>query len=65
MNVHNFENKILISHSQVHLILIKPVLSDPVLCVTVFQCSHGRSHKTGLMVFVWNCKLAILLCLWP
>ena len=34
-----------------HFISIKPVLSDYLSYVTLFQCSHGRSYKTGLTVF--------------
>ena len=30
-----------------HFILIKPVLNDHLSYVTIFQCSHGRSYKTG------------------
>ena len=32
---------------------IKPVLSDHLSYVTVFQCSLERSHKTGLTVNVY------------
>jgi hypothetical protein len=32
--------------------LIKPVLSDHLSCVTQFQCSLGKSHKTGFTVFL-------------
>jgi hypothetical protein len=35
----------------VHFILIKPALSDHLSYVTLFQCSLGRSHKTGLTRF--------------
>jgi hypothetical protein len=34
----------------VHLILIKPVVSNHLSYVTIFQCTLGRSHKTGLTV---------------
>jgi hypothetical protein len=34
----------------VHFILIKPVSSDHLSYVTLFQCSFGRSHMTGLTV---------------
>ena len=34
-----------------HFILIKPVLSVHLSYVTLFQCSLGRSHKTGLTVY--------------
>jgi hypothetical protein len=37
----------------VHLILIKPVLSDHLSYVTPFEYSLERSHKTGLTVH--NC----------
>ena len=29
---------------------IKPVLNDHLLYMTIFHCSFGRSHKTGLIV---------------
>ena len=35
----------------VHLTLIKPVFSDLLSYVTLFKCSVGRSHTTGLTVF--------------
>jgi hypothetical protein len=38
------------SSVSVHYILIKPVLSDHLSYVTLFQCSLGRLHKTGLAV---------------
>ena len=31
-------------------ILIKPIFSDQLCNVTLFQCSFGRSHKTDLTV---------------
>jgi hypothetical protein len=34
----------------VHFISIKPGLSDQLSYVTIFHCSPGRSHKTGLTV---------------
>ena len=34
----------------VHIILIKPVWNNHLSCVTVFQCSLGKSHKTGLTI---------------
>jgi hypothetical protein len=34
----------------VHFISIKPVFSNHLSYVTLFQCSHGRLHKTGLTV---------------
>jgi len=34
----------------VHFILIKPVLSDHLSYVTLFQRSLGRSHNMGLTV---------------
>jgi hypothetical protein len=34
----------------VHFILINPVFSDHLSYMTLFQSSHGRSHKTGLSV---------------
>jgi hypothetical protein len=39
----------------VHFILIKPVLSDHLSYVTIFHCSFGRSHKTGLTVITHFC----------
>ena len=33
-----------------HFISITPVLSDHLSYVTIFHCSLGRSHKTGLAV---------------
>jgi hypothetical protein len=42
----------------VHFILIKPVFSDPLSCVTLFQCSLGGSPKTCLTV------LELLLIMW-
>jgi hypothetical protein len=35
----------------VHSISIKPVLSDHLSYVTIFHCSPGKSHKTGLTVY--------------
>jgi len=35
----------------VYFISIKLVLSDHLSYVTIFYCSLGRSHKTGLTVF--------------
>ena len=35
-----------------HCILTKPVFSDHLCYVTIFQCSLGKSHKTGLNVFL-------------
>ena len=35
-----------------HFISIKPVLSDHLYYVTIFDCSLGRSHKTVLTVFL-------------
>ena len=35
-----------------HFISIKPVLSDHLSYVTIFHCSSGRSHKTGLIVLL-------------
>jgi hypothetical protein len=37
--------------SQSIFISIKPVLSDHLSYVTIFHCSLGRSHKTGLTVY--------------
>jgi hypothetical protein len=34
----------------VHFISFKPVLSDNLSYVTIFDCSLGKSHKTGLTV---------------
>jgi hypothetical protein len=36
----------------VHFISIKPVLSNHLSYVTIFHCSLGRSHKTGLRTCV-------------
>jgi hypothetical protein len=36
-----------------HFILIKPVFSDHLSYVTLFQCSLERSHKTGLTVYLF------------
>ena len=33
-----------------NFISIKPILSDHLFYVTIFHCSLGRSHKTGLTV---------------
>jgi hypothetical protein len=38
----------------VHFISIEFVLSDHLSYVTIFDCSHGRSHKTGLTVYMYN-----------
>jgi hypothetical protein len=35
----------------VHIISIKPVLSNHLSYVTIFHCSLGRSHKTDLTVY--------------
>jgi hypothetical protein len=35
----------------VHFISIKPVLNDHLSYLTIFHCSLGRSHKTGLTVY--------------
>ena len=35
-----------------HCIWTKPVFSDHLCYVTIFQCSFGKSHKTGLSVFL-------------
>ena len=37
----------------VHFISIKRVLSDHLSYVTIFNCSLGRSHKTGLTVYLF------------
>ena len=39
-----------------HFILIKPVFSDHLSYVTLFQSSQGRSHKTGLTVELFTGK---------
>ena len=36
----------------VHFISIKPVLRDHLSYATIFHCSLGRSHKTGLTVSI-------------
>ena len=40
--------------TSVHFILIKPVLSNHLSYLTLFLCSLGRSHKTGLTVLQYN-----------
>ena len=55
--------------STVHCILTKPVFSDHLCYVTIFQCSLGKSHKTGLSVFfifsvfLW-CPIICLYLFW-
>ena len=34
-----------------HFLSTKPVLNDHLSYVTIFHCSLGRSHKTGLIVY--------------
>ena len=45
-----------------HFILVKPVFSDHLSYVTIFQCSIGGSHKTGLTVQVLTYKDALITC---
>jgi hypothetical protein len=33
---------------------VKPVLNDHLPYVTIFHCSLGKSHKTGLIVLLWQ-----------
>ena len=52
----------------VHFILIKPVFSDHLSYVTLFQCSLGRSHKTRLTVYVLGHSRVLCILkrsLWP
>jgi hypothetical protein len=45
------------ARGKTHFILIKPVFSDHLCYVTLFQCSLGKSHKTGLTVSSnFSCK---------
>ena len=39
--------------SSVYFMFIKPVFSDHLSYVILFQCSIWRSHKTGLTLFKW------------
>jgi len=54
---------------KMHFMSTKPALNDHQSYVTIFHCSLGRSHKTGLtvckyrilIVMILNCMLTIYL----
>jgi hypothetical protein len=49
----------------VHFIIIKPVFSDHLFYVTLFQCFPGRSHKTGLTCTKWPPVLCDHISMFP